>query len=105
MRYNTHTFANGLRVIHLQDPSPVIFCGFGVNAGSRDEAPDEEGLAHFCEHLSFKGTERHSAVQIINAIEEDMYKNDSFYTIQGVKVSKPTTKGVYIHNGKKVYIK
>ncbi len=45
------------------------------------------------------------ATEIINAIEEDMYKNDSFYTIQGVKVSKPTTKGVYIHNGKKVYIK
>lgn len=46
-----------------------------------------------------------NATEIINAIEEDMYKNDSFYTIQGVKVAKPTTKGVYIHNGKKIYIK
>lgn len=45
------------------------------------------------------------ATEIINAIEEDMYKSDSFYTIQGVKVSKPTTKGVYIRNGKKVFIK
>ncbi len=69
MRYNTHTFANGLRVIHLQDPSPVIFCGFGVNAGSRDEAPDEEGLAHFCEHVTFKGTERRSSLQVLNCLE------------------------------------
>lgn len=45
------------------------------------------------------------ATEIINAIEEDMYKNDSFYTLQGVKVAKPTSKGVYIHNGKKIYIK
>ena len=45
------------------------------------------------------------STEIINAIEEDMYKNDSFYTLQGVKVAKPTSKGVYIHNGKKIYIK
>ena len=45
------------------------------------------------------------ATEIINAIEENMYKNDSFYTLQGVKVAKPTAKGVYIHNGKKIFIK
>jgi hypothetical protein len=45
------------------------------------------------------------STEIINAIEEDMYKNDSFYTLQGVKVAKPISKGVYIHNGKKIYIK
>jgi len=45
------------------------------------------------------------ATAIINSIEEDLYKNDSFYTLQGVKVAKPTTKGVYIHNGKKILVK
>ena len=40
-----------------------------MKAGTRHELPGEEGLAHFCEHLSFKGTEQRSAVQIINAIE------------------------------------
>ena len=45
------------------------------------------------------------ATSIQHVIEEDMYKNDSFYTLQGVKVAKPTTKGVYIHNGKKILIK
>ena len=43
--------------------------------------------------------------EIKEAIEAEMYKNDSFYTIQGVKVAKPTAKGVYIHNGKKIFIK
>lgn len=69
MKYNTYTLENGLRIIHLPSESQVVYCGIAVKAGSRDERPGEEGLAHFCEHLSFKGTERHSAVQIINAIE------------------------------------
>ena len=67
--YNIGTLDNGLRIIHLPSASPVVYCGIGVKAGSRHEQPGEEGLAHFCEHLSFKGTQRRSAVQIINAIE------------------------------------
>ena len=69
MNYNTHTLANGLRVIHLHDNSPVVFCGYGVNAGSRDEAPGDEGLAHFCEHVTFKGTERRRAWHVLNCLE------------------------------------
>ncbi len=69
MNYNTCTLANGLRVIHLHDASPVVFCGYGVNAGSRDEAPDEEGLAHFCEHVTFKGTSRRRAWHVLNSLE------------------------------------
>ena len=68
-KYNTFTLENGLRVIHLPSDSQVVYCGIAVKAGTRHELPGEEGLAHFCEHLSFKGTERRSAVQIINAIE------------------------------------
>jgi predicted Zn-dependent peptidase len=69
MNYQTHTCANGLRVIHLPSASSVIYCGIAVHAGTRHELPGEEGLAHFCEHLMFKGTRRRSAVQIINALE------------------------------------
>jgi len=58
-----------MRVIHLPSDSQVVYCGIAVKAGTRHELPGEEGLAHFCEHLSFKGTEKKSAVQIINAIE------------------------------------
>lgn len=45
------------------------------------------------------------ATEIKKAIENEEYKNDTFYTLQGVRVAKPTTKGVYIHNGKKILVK
>lgn len=68
-KYNTFTLDNGMRVIHLPSDSQVVYCGIAVKAGTRHERPGEEGLAHFCEHLTFKGTQKMSAVQIINAIE------------------------------------
>jgi len=67
--YNTYTLKNGLRVIHRQADSDIVYCGYQIAAGTRNEAPGEEGLAHFCEHVSFKGTERRTALQIINALE------------------------------------
>ncbi len=69
MNYKTYTLDSGLRVVHLPSDSPVVYCGIAVRAGTRNEAPGEEGLAHFCEHLSFKGTDRRSAMRIINDIE------------------------------------
>ena len=68
-KYNVTTLANGLRVIHLPSVSPVVYCGIGINAGARHEAAGEEGLAHFCEHTTFKGTRRRSALQILNSLE------------------------------------
>ncbi|UKK50885.1 insulinase family protein [Prevotella sp. E13-17] len=68
-KYNTFTLDNGMRVIHLPSDSQVVYCGIAVKAGTRHERSGEEGLAHFCEHLTFKGTQKMSAVQIINAIE------------------------------------
>ena len=68
-KYNTYTLENGLRLIHLPSPSQVVFCGYDIAAGTRDELPGEEGIAHFCEHMTFKGTARRHALQIINALE------------------------------------
>ena len=68
-KYNTHTLPNGLRIIHLPSNSQVVYCGYQIAAGTRDELPGEEGLAHFCEHMTFKGTEKRNALQIINALE------------------------------------
>lgn len=65
----THTLPNGLRIIHLHDDSDVVYCGYAIHAGTRHEAPGEEGLAHFCEHMTFKGTSRLSSMKIINALE------------------------------------
>lgn len=70
MKYNTATLANGLRIIHLPSASPVVYCGYQIAAGTRNELPGEEGLAHFCEHVTFKGTARRNALHIINSIEK-----------------------------------
>ena len=68
-KYNTTTLSNGLRIIHLPSASPVVYCGIGINAGARHEVPGEEGVAHFCEHTTFKGTRRRTALQILNCLE------------------------------------
>lgn len=70
MNYNTYTLANGLRIIHLPSAQPVVYCGYAVGAGTRDEELGrEEGMAHFCEHITFKGTERRSSMQILGHLE------------------------------------
>ena len=68
-KYNTHTLPNGLRIIHLPSISQVVYCGYQIAAGTRNELSGEEGMAHFCEHMTFKGTEKRNALQIINALE------------------------------------
>ena len=69
MKYNTFTLSNGLRVIHLPSTSPVVYCGYEIAAGTRHEMPGDEGLAHFVEHATFKGTKRRSSLQILNTLE------------------------------------
>ena len=69
MTYHTTTLPNGLRIIHRPDVSRVLYCGYQLAAGTRNEQPGEEGLAHFCEHMTFKGTSHRSAMQIINHLE------------------------------------
>lgn len=67
--YNTHTLPNGLRIIHLPTDREVVYCGYAVKAGSRNEKKGEEGIAHFCEHMTFKGTQHLTSLQIINKLE------------------------------------
>lgn len=69
MEYQIYTLSNGLKLIHKYDDMPVTYCGMAINAGSRDESDNEEGMAHFVEHLLFKGTKRRSSGQIINKLE------------------------------------
>lgn len=69
MEYLTHTLPNGLRMAHLPVDSPVSYCGYAVNAGTRDEEAGERGLAHFVEHTLFKGTTHRKAWHILNRME------------------------------------
>lgn len=70
MAYNTWQLPNGLRIIHLPSRSQVVYCGYQIAAGTRHEEVGDEGLAHFCEHVTFKGTERRSSLQILNSLEQ-----------------------------------
>lgn len=66
---STYQFENGLRIIQIPSPTNVAYCGISIDAGTRDEESGEEGLAHFCEHMMFKGTKHRKAWHIINRME------------------------------------
>lgn len=67
--YQYHTLPNGLRIVHKQTKSPVAHVGVIINTGSRDELPMEHGLAHFTEHVFFKGTEKRKLFQVLGRLE------------------------------------
>lgn len=69
MNYYSHILSNGLRIVHKPTDSNVSYCGFVVNAGTRDEDPNEHGMAHFVEHMLFKGTGKRRSHHIINRME------------------------------------
>ncbi len=69
MGYQTVTLPNGIRIIHEQNPINVAYCGYAIDAGTRDEQADEQGMAHFVEHLIFKGTRKRHAWHILNRME------------------------------------
>ncbi|WP_300790075.1 pitrilysin family protein [uncultured Bacteroides sp.] len=66
---STYTLENGLRIIHCPSPTDVVYCGYAINAGTRDEKDNEQGIAHFVEHLLFKGTTHRRAWHILNRME------------------------------------
>ena len=69
-RYQTAVLENGLRIIALPTTSPVVYCGYQVNVGTANELPNEEGIAHFCEYVTFKGTTRRTAIDVIQCLEQ-----------------------------------
>lgn len=69
MDYQVHQLQNGIRVLHKPSPSNISHTCIIINAGSRDENPSKDGLAHFIEHLLFKETEKRNTNQILNRLE------------------------------------
>ena len=62
--------SNGILMVHLEQPyTRLVHCGVVINAGSRNESADEQGLAHFLEHMTFKGTEKRKTFHILNYLE------------------------------------
>lgn len=68
--YQLHTLPNGIRIAHKQVPhTQIAHCGIMIDIGSRDETAAQQGLAHFWEHMAFKGTEKRRSFHIINRLE------------------------------------
>ena len=67
--YQFHTLKNGIRIVLHQNASIVTHSGVYINIGSRDEAPANEGMAHFIEHTLFKGTAHRRSYHILNRID------------------------------------
>jgi predicted Zn-dependent peptidase len=80
MAYNTHLLSNGIRLVHEQIDSPVAHCGVIMNTGSRDESEDQQGLAHFIEHLIFKGTKKRKAHHVLSRMEDVGGEMNAFTT-------------------------
>ncbi len=70
MDYQIYTLKNGIRIIHKQDKSPVAYCGLILNTGSRDEQDEEHGIAHFIEHVIFKGTKKRKAYHVLSRLDD-----------------------------------
>ncbi|MFH0759299.1 MAG: pitrilysin family protein [Bacteroidota bacterium] len=67
---NSYRFRNGIRLIHRTNQSEVAHFGLLVHTGTREELTEEHGLAHFMEHMFFKGTRKRSPYQIISRLED-----------------------------------
>ncbi len=71
MSIKLHTLANGFRIVTEDMPGlESAAVGIWVDAGGRHETAPQNGIAHFLEHMAFKGTERRNALEIAEAIED-----------------------------------
>jgi len=68
--YEVYTLPNGIRIAHKQIlHTQIAHCGIMLDIGSRDEQPHQQGLAHFWEHMAFKGTQKRKSYHIITRLE------------------------------------
>ncbi len=93
MEFFTYRLPNGIRGIHRQVKSNVAHCALVVNAGSRDEHPDQYGLAHLTEHAFFKGTQRRRAWQVNCRLENLGGELNAFTTKEDTTIHATTLRG------------
>ena len=93
IEFQTYTLPNGIRGIHRQVKNSVAHCALVINAGSRDELPNEYGLAHLTEHAFFKGTERRRAWQINCRLENLGGELNAFTTKEDTTIHATTLRG------------
>lgn len=69
MEVQYYTLQNGIRLVHRYNAREIAHCGLIVNAGSRDETETQNGIAHFIEHVIFKGTAKRKAYHVLSRLE------------------------------------
>ena len=98
-KFYTYTLSNGLRIILQPTEGQVSYAGFAINAGTRDERADQPGMAHFVEHMLFKGTEKRKAWHILNRMEKvgadlDAYTNKEETVVYSVFLQEHLKRAV-----------
>ncbi len=94
-QYQYHTLPNGIRVVHKQVKGMVAHAGILINTGSRDELPEEHGLAHFIEHTFFKGTQRRRAFHVISRLDTIGAELNAFTTKEETMIYASFLKEYY----------
>lgn len=70
MAFDHHQLDNGIRIVHKKTLGAVAHCGLIIKGGSRNEREEEQGLAHFIEHVIFKGTHKRKAYHVLSRMED-----------------------------------
>lgn len=65
-----YTLPNGIRLVHKTVDNMIAHAGVIINTGSRDEKEEEHGMAHFVEHMLFKGTKKRKTYHILSSLED-----------------------------------
>ena len=86
MEFYEFQLPNGIRIVHKHVDSPIAHCGFVLNIGTRDENKDEQGIAHFIEHIMFKGTSKRKAYHILSRLDDVGGEINAFTTREDISV-------------------
>ena len=93
--YEYFTLNNGIRIVHKQVAGKVAHLGMIINTGSRDEEDYEHGIAHFIEHVIFKGTHKRKAYHVISRLEDVGGEIDAYTTKEETAIYASFLKEYY----------
>lgn len=90
------TLSNGIRTVYKKvENTNIIHCGFLLDIGSRDEENSMEGIAHFWEHMAFKGTKKRKAYHIINRLDSVGGELNAFTTKEKIAFFASVSKNYF----------
>lgn len=93
MKHWVKELSNGIRILHIPTKTITAWAGMYINAGTRDELENESGIAHFFEHVLFKGTEKRSAYKILSTIDNTGGELNAYTTKEETFVYASFLKG------------